>query len=46
MTPVPPYMPWVEFVANVSGGAPPVASVLLQESGFKLLQENGSAIDL
>lgn len=44
-TPLPPWLGYVEFVANGSGGGPPPApSVLLQEDGFDLLQEDGSQI--
>ena len=43
ITPVPPYLGYVEFVVN-GGGSPPALNFLLQEDGFFLLQEDGSKL--
>lgn len=45
IAPVPPFLGWVEFVANAGGGGPPpTPNFLLQEDGFYLLQEDGSKL--
>lgn len=41
-TPVPPWMGWVEFVANSGAVTPPATNFILQETGgFFILQEDG-----
>lgn len=47
MTWVPPWIGATELAANSHGGGPPPpASFMLQETGFFVLQENGSKIQL
>lgn len=43
ITPVPPFLAYVEFIANPRG-AVVIPNHLLQENGSDLLQENGSLI--
>lgn len=41
-TPLPPWQGYVEFVANPANlGPPPPPSILLQDDGFTLFQDDG-----
>lgn len=44
IAPVPPFLGYVEFVANPIGGTPAAPTTLAQLDGFDILQLDGSSI--